>query len=238
MPRALLFCLALLSLPAAAFELQPFSASYTADWKQLPISGSAERSLKALDNNRWQLEFEASMLVASINESSTFEFNKDTFQPFSYRYKRGGMGKSKLIELDFDWSQKQVIGTNRDESIHLPLNRGLLDKSTYQLALQVDVANGKTSMSYQVVDGDEVDTYDFRVLGPDRVRTKAGLIDAIQVERVRDPTKSSRKTVLWFAKDWDYLLVRLHQQETDGKSYQIMLKDGTVNGRQVKGLAE
>ncbi len=236
--RALLLCIALFSLPVSAFELQPFSASYTADWKQLPISGSAERSLKAASNGRWQLEFEASMLVASITEVSTFEYNKETFLPYSYRFKRGGLGKSKQIELDFDWSQKQVIGTNRDESIHLPLNRGLLDKSTYQLALQADVANGKTSMSYQVVDGDEVDTYDFRVLGPDRVRTKAGLIDAIQVERVRDPTKSSRKTVLWFAKDWDFLLVRLHQQETDGKSYQIMLKEGTVNGRTVKGLAE
>ena len=64
---------------------------------------------------------------------------------------------------------------------------------------------------------------------------KAGLIDAIKVERVRDPTKSARKTVLWFAKDWDFLLVRLHQVEKDGKEYQIMLKEGEVNGRKVVG---
>src|SRR5690606_39602007 len=94
-----------------------------------------------------------------------------------------------------------------------PLNRGMQDKSTYQLVLQHDVADGKKSMSYQVIDGDEVETYDFRVLGEERVRTKAGLVDAIKVERVRDPTQSSRKTVLWFAKDWDYLLVRLHPVE-------------------------
>jgi hypothetical protein len=104
--------------------------------------------------------------------------------------------------------------------------------------LQEDVAAGKQSMSYQVVDGDEIEVYDFRVLGEERVRTKAGLIDAIKVERVRDPTQSSRKTVLWFAKDWDYLLVRLHQVEKDGKEYQIMLKDGTVNGRTVEGIQE
>ena len=104
--------------------------------------------------------------------------------------------------------------------------------------LQHDVAAGKQSVSYQVIDGDEIETYDFRVLGEERVRTKAGLIDAIKVERVRDPTQSSRKTVLWFAKDWNYLLVRLHQVEKDGKEYQIMLKDGQVDGRTVKGLAE
>jgi hypothetical protein len=70
------------------------------------------------------------------------------------------------------------------------------------------------------------------------VRTKAGLIDAVKVERVRDPTQSSRKTILWFAKDWDFLLVRLHQIEKDGKEYQIMLKEGTVDGRAVEGIKE
>ena len=60
-------------------------------------------------------------------------------------------------------------------------------------------------------------------------------VDAIKVERVRDPTQSNRKTTLWFAKDWGYLLVRLNQVEKDGKEYQIMLKDGTVDGRKVEG---
>ncbi|MNP19919.1 hypothetical protein D3C76_1124720 [compost metagenome] len=76
------------------------------------------------------------------------------------------------------------------------------------------------------------------MLGEEKVRTQAGLITAIKVERVRDPTKSNRKTVLWFAKDWDFLLVRLHQVEKDGKEYQIMLKEGEVNGKQVQGLPE
>ena len=42
MRRALLFALTLFALPAVqAADLHPFSASYTADWKQLPMSGSA-----------------------------------------------------------------------------------------------------------------------------------------------------------------------------------------------------
>ncbi|MGE8359456.1 DUF3108 domain-containing protein [Pseudomonas sp.] len=235
MRRALLFALALFSLPALSEELKPFSASYTADWKQLPMSGSATRSLEALDEGRWQLNFEASMLVAGLTEESTFRLDQDTFLPLTYRFERNGLGKGKEIEQDFDWNEKQVIGNDRGDPVRFPLNRGLLDKSTYQLALQHDVAAGKKSMSYQVVDGDEIETYDFRVLGEEVVRTKAGLIDSIKVERVRDPTQSSRKTVLWFAKDWGHLLVRLHQVEKDGKEYQIMLKDGTVDGKPVEG---
>ncbi len=235
MRRALLFALALFSLPALANELKPFSASYTADWKQVPISGTAERNLQRLDDGRWQLSFEASMLVASVSEQSTFRLENNAFLPLTYRYERSGLGKGKEVEQDFDWSAKQVLGNDRGTAVRFPLNLGLQDKSTYQLALQSDVAAGKKSMSYQVVDGDEIETYDFRVLGEETVRTKAGLIDAIKVERVRDPTQSARKTVLWFAKDWGHLLVRLHQVEKDGKEYQIMLKDGTVEGKPVEG---
>ncbi|WP_017937924.1 DUF3108 domain-containing protein [Zestomonas thermotolerans] len=235
MLRVLLFALAALALPVQAQNLKPFSASYTADWKQLPVGGSATRSLKAESDGRWSLDFEASMLVAGLTEQSTFRVESGSFLPQTYRFKRSGLGKSKQVELDFDWSAKQVIGSDRGNQVRVPLNRGLLDKSTYQIALQHDVAAGKKSMSYQVIDGDEVETYDFRVLGEEVVETKAGLIDAIKVERVRDPTQSNRKTVLWFAKDWDYLLVRLQQVEKDGKEYQIMLLEGTVGDRQVKG---
>jgi hypothetical protein len=238
MPRIMLLLLALLALPVHAFELKPFTANYTADWKQMPISGTAGRSLKALDNGRWQLDFEAAMLVASLSETSTLRLENSTFLPLTYHLERSGLGKGKEVELDFDWTEKQVIGSDRGNQVRFPLNRGLLDKSTYQLALQHDVAAGKKSMTYQVIDGDEIETYDFRVLGEEQVSTQAGQIDAIKVERVRDPTQSSRKTVLWFAKDWDFLLVRLHQVEKDGKEYQIMLKDGTVDGKPVKGSAQ
>ena len=235
MRRALLFVLALCASSAQALEIRPFSASYTADWKQLPVSGSAERSLEQLADGRWKLRFEASMLLAGLTEESIFGVDGDILVPANYRYSRDGLGKSKEVEHDFDWNQKQVLGSDRGTPVSLPINRGMLDKSTYQQALQLDVAAGRTSMSYQVVDGDEIDVYDFRVLGEERVQTRAGLIDAIKVERVRDPTQSARKTVLWFAKDWDFLLVRLHQVEKDGKEYQIMLKQGTVDGREVVG---
>jgi hypothetical protein len=236
MLRILLLALAIGALPAQASEtLKPFSASYTADWKQVPVSGTAERSLKSQADGRWELSFEASMLVASLTEVSTFKVDSDNLIPLTYRFKRSGLGSSKEIEHDFDWEQKQVLGSERGKPVRLAINRGVLDKSTYQQALQQDVAAGKTSMTYQVIDGDEIDVYDFRVLGEEVVRTKAGLIDAIKVERVRDPTQSQRKTVLWFAKDWNHLLVRLHQVEKDGKEYQIMLKKGSVDGREVVG---
>ncbi len=236
MRRALLLALSLLAIPAVqAAELKPFQASYTADWKQLPMSGSAERSLTKDADNVWTLSFKASMMIASLTESSTFTFKNDSLIPKTYTFERGGLGKTKKINLDFDWAANMVTGLENKTPVKVPLLSGMLDKSTYQLALQRDVAAGKKSMSYQVVEGEDVDTYDFRVLGSDKVQTKAGTIDAIKVERVRDPTQNKRTTIMWFAKDWDYLLVALQQVETDGKEYNIMLQDGTVDGKAVKG---
>ncbi|NNA12257.1 DUF3108 domain-containing protein [Pseudomonas lundensis] len=236
MRRALLLALSLLAIPAVqAADLQPFKASYTADWKQLPMSGSAERSLTKGADNVWTLNFKASMLIASLNEVSTLKLEKDQPVPLSYHFERGGLGKAKKIDLNFNWKDMTVTGTDNKTPVTVKLLTGMLDKSTYQLALQRDVLAGKKSMSYQVVDGDEVDTYDFRVIGPEVVSTKAGKINAIKVERVRDPAQNKRITEMWFAKQWDGLLVALRQVEKDGKAYNIMLLDGTVDGKTVKG---
>ena len=86
-----------------------------------------------------------------------------------------------------------------------------------------------------MVDGDDVEEYRFRVVGEDRVTTRVGQFDAVEVERVRE-SDSKRETTLWFAKDWGYLLVRLKQTETDGQEYQIVLKDAVVNGEAVTGI--
>ena len=160
------------------------------------MSGTAERSLVKNANGTWDLNFKASMMIASLTEQSTLRMENDTLLPQKYHFERGGLGKAKKVDLNFDWTGKKVTGSDRGDAVSLPLNRGVLDKSSYQLALQHDVAAGKKSMTYQVVDGDEIDTYDFRVLGTEKVTTKTGQVDAVKVERVRDPSQSKRITEL------------------------------------------
>lgn len=220
----------------AAQPLQPFQASYTADWKQLPFTGTAERSLQQQADGNWKLSFKASMLVAGVSESSTFRLQGDQLQPLRYKYDRTGLGKPRKNRQEFDWTAMQVNGSGKDGIIQLPLHAGILDKSSYQLALQHDIANGVDQLSYIVLDGDDLDTYDFRLLGAERIETPLGQLNTIKVERVRDPGQNKRKTTLWFAKDWGYLLVQLNQVERDGKEYTIMLQDGLVDGQPVKGL--
>lgn len=218
-----------------AQTLQPFQASYTADWKQLPFTGTAERSLQQQADGSWELRFKASMLVAGISESSRFRLQDGQLQPLRYKYDRTGLGKPRKSRQHFDWSTMQVNGQDKQADYQLPLHAGVLDKSSYQLALQKDVATNEDSLSYIVLDGDDLDTYDFRVLGDEQIDTPLGILNTVKVERVRDPGQNKRKTTLWFAKDWGYLLVQLNQVERDGKEYTIMLQDGRVDGKKVAG---
>ncbi|SDT08007.1 Protein of unknown function [Halopseudomonas sabulinigri] len=219
---------------ASAAPLVPFSASYAADMKRIPVNGEALHSLEANADGTWNLSFTASMFVAKLVEQSTLRQQDGVIQPLSYHYERKGLGSGKEIQQRFDWDNGLVSGTYKEEAFELPTEPNLLDKTTYQLALQQDLMAGKTDMHYRVVDGDEIEDYHFHVVGEDRVTTRVGQFDAVEVERVREPD-AKRETTLWFAKDWNYLLVRLSQIETDGQHYQIMLKEATVDGQNVVG---
>ncbi len=235
--RALLLAIliALVSpLQLNANELQPFVASYTTDWSQVAIRGKAQRSLQVDENGDWLLSFNASMLVASITESSRFQLNDGQLQPLSYYYNRSAMGKAKISQQKFNWQDLTASGKDhKGREFKIPLQTAALDKSSYQLALQLDVANGKQEMQYRVLDGKSFDNYEFRVTGQELVSTSLGDINAIKVERVREASHNQRHTTLWFAPEWNYLLVRLLQVERDGKEYNIVLKDASINGQQL-----
>lgn len=217
-----------------AQPLTPFTASYSADMKNIPVNGRATHSLQQNTDGTWALKFHASMFVASLTEESTLTLDGDQVQPLTYHYQRKGLGRGRETTQTFDWATGEVRGVHKKEAFTLPAHPGLLDKTTYQIALQRDLMAGKTEMTYLVVDGDDLDEYQFRVTGEDRVTTRNGQFNAVEVERIREPD-AKRETTLWFAKDWNYLLVRLSQIETDGEHYQIVLKDATMDGQPVTG---
>lgn len=226
--------LALGSTLVSAQELVPFTASYAADMKNIPVNGEATHSLQANDDGTWTLSFHAGMFVARLTEESRLRLDGEQLVPLSYRYERKGLGRGRVTTQTFDWEAGLVTGEHKKDAFSLPTEPGLLDRTTYQLALQRDLMAGKKEMQYRVFDEDEVEEYRFRVTGERRVTTRAGQFDAVEVERVREPD-AKRETTLWFAKDWQYLLVRLSQVETDGQHYQIMLKEATLNGEPVVG---
>ena len=219
--------------PWAAAELpQPFYAKYKA--KYYGISITAVRSLETLDDGSQKFTFKADSFLANLKETSQFQWSDaGVIIPQRYTYKRGGLGRDREAEVVFDWDNHQVMNDVEDKPWRMAVPDLAQDKLSYQLQLQADLINGTELHSYDIADGGKLKQYGFEIVGEEVLRTRAGDFDVIKVRRLREQD-DKRQTVIWFAKDWNYLVVRL-QQEEDDKSYEIDLVSATVNGRDVKG---
>ena len=60
-----------------------------------------------------------------------------------------------------------------------------------------------------------VKQYRFEKQGEEVVKTPLGKVKAIKVARIREGD-SKRRTSIWFAPEWGYALVKLHQREDRG----------------------
>jgi hypothetical protein len=216
----------LLSLPALAgqVELKPYRAVYVNKVDAtISISGEAIRELKQLEDGTWELSVEASAMMANIREATRVTQRDNQLLPLRYDYHRRILTRNRTAQLRFDWEAGHVTTDIDDKPWRMAIEPGIHDKLSYQLQMPADIADGKTSLSYQVADGGRLQTYRFNVTGEDRVDTPAGQFNAIRVERDRGED-SDRETLIWFAPELDYLVVRLEQVEPNGNRFTLLLK--------------
>jgi hypothetical protein len=228
----LLSLLPALAHAAPAPPVQPFTAVYQANYSGINVT--ATRSLKVLDDGSAELRFSAKSWLATIEEFSILRWQGQHLQPQRYEYHRVGMGRDRHAVLTFDWHKGKVRNNVEGKPWSMALPAGTLDKLSYQLQLQSDLLHRNATPPYSVADGGRLKEYHFAVEGEEILQTPLGAIATVKVRRVR-PTNDERTTYLWLAKDWDYLLVRLRQQEDDGKNYEINLASAEINGQAVTG---
>ncbi|MBU2710263.1 DUF3108 domain-containing protein [Zooshikella harenae] len=213
-----------------ADTLQPYKATYGAEVSSIPVKGSANRELTVAKDGSYHLSFSADIVIVDIAEQSRFSIQDNHVVPASYHYKRGGFAKTKEDSLSFDWKNMQVQNQADEDVKPFAITKQTLDPLSYQFQLRLDLANNKKDLTYKVADEDEVKTYSFKRLGEEVIDSPLGKLKTVKVKRVRENKK--RETTLWFAKEWDYILVRLQQLE-ESKVYDIYLQKASINGKPV-----
>jgi len=215
--------LMLLALPGqAAQQLKPYRAVYASKWNLgISFSGDAIRELKQA-GDQWSLSVNASAMIASINESSQFAYQGDQIKPNRYEYHRKVLGKKRDAVLQFNWSKGSVLNDIAEKPWSMDIPPNALDKLSYQLQLRLDLIAGKTNFEYQIADGGRLKTYRFKKLDEEIIKTPQGEYKAVKIQRDRGED-SKRETYIWMAPELDYLIVKLHQIETDGKEYTLLL---------------
>ncbi|GAA0682247.1 DUF3108 domain-containing protein [Marinobacterium maritimum] len=216
------------SLPAQAdtAQLPAFKATYTTAFDMgISLSGEAVRQLQQTANGQWRFSSEAAAMMAGISETTRFNYYpSEPIQPVSYRYHRKVLGKSRKASVDFDWDKLSVTTVVKDKPWKMQVPTGTQDKLSYQLQMRLDLLAGKTEMTYSVADGGKLKEYRFKVTGEEEIDTPYGRYNAVRVMRDRGED-ADRETLIWLAPELDYLIVRLEQTESDGKTYALLLKN-------------
>ena len=123
----------------------------------------------------------------------------------------------------------EATNTVKDKPWKMPVNPQVQDKLSYQLLLQQLLAQGETAFEFEVADGGHLKQYRFAVTGEERVIAPIGEYKAIQVTRLHDED-SERKTLIWFAPELNYQIIKLHHVEEKNKAYTLLLQKLTQNG--------
>ncbi len=234
----MLLVLSLLPATAAAREevpLVPYRAVYDAAMGNL--SGEAVEELRVIEPGLYEVSQEMDSLVVTINETSRFRVVKRVLRPQSYRYELSALFNKREQREVFDWNKGTVTHSYKGKTKTDPVKPGTHDRFTSRLQLREDLEAGLKEMKYKVAEKGRLKTYEFAAMGREAVTTPVGTFNAVKVERVREKD-SKRKTHLWLAPEWDYLLVRLKQVEKDGSVFTLQLREAVSGGKPVSGMSQ
>ncbi|MGM0450000.1 MAG: DUF3108 domain-containing protein [Pseudomonadota bacterium] len=237
--KLLLVATALLpALAPAAESVAPFpmKSTYGAELERgVTISGEATRSLTSTDDGGWMYRFDVDSFVADIRESSRLRFEEGRIISDQYRYSLEGFFLSnRYKKLDFNWDEQVIVDRENDRRIDISEQPDVQDQLGAQLQLWLDLRAGKETMEYVIPDDGDFKDYQFEVLREETLDTREfGEVETVVVERVRDED-SPRTTLMWFAPEWDHLLVRLEQTNDEGEDFEIYLKDATLDGERIQ----
>ena len=212
-----------------------FTAQYNATWTGgwFPINVDAKRSLSYQADGIATLTFEADSAIAGLQEISTFGYLNNTIQPLQYRYLRTGLFKEPDRNQVFDWQKKQIINGDDQSIFSGHWNDLVQDNLSYNVQASIDLQQGKTQFTYPVFDRNKIKNFSFQMVGFEVLKTQVGTLQTVKIEQI-EKKKNKKKTYIWFAKDYDYLLVRLQQTQKDGQTYQIDLTTADINGKTLR----
>jgi hypothetical protein len=217
-----------LTLTAHA-NLSTFDNTYTA--KLYGFSITANSRLSTLPNGNYEYSFNADSSIGKVTEVTEISWNEKEklVVPQHYTYKRKGIGNNRDDELAFDWANLKLNNIKKDTKIDIA--KKLQDSLSYQVQLNQDLIAGKKNFDYSVTNGRKVKQYKFEIVGEETLPTALGDVKAVKVKRTRD--NEDLVTYAWFAKEFQYLLVSM-QQEENGSAYTIYISKASLNGKAIE----
>lgn len=216
-PRLICAMLVLLmsgAVASQATEISPltYTASYALHYKGLRVGTSTHRITKTKDNH-YIAESISSPLLKFLPfadaERSEFLIHDNQVQPLQYIFETKDHRRTLSGVLNFDWQNQRVDSKSQGLENNSPLPPNAQDKLSHFFQLRKDLILNKKKLEYIIIAANQTKTYHFKILGEQNLKTSLGTLKTVVLEHISDDHK--RRTQLWLAKDFDYLMVKLTQ---------------------------
>jgi Protein of unknown function (DUF3108) len=157
----------------------------------------------------------ALLYQGAAKRSCRGEITADGLRPLEFREQRGDR---PAAVARFDWSKKTLTQeyAGKVETMSMPpqLHDRLSFLYDFSFKSAPDLEPGRV-INVALTDGRGVSRFEYKVAGTELLKTPAGEMQTVHLVKQRE-NKDDKGTELWFARDRDYLPVRILVLEKDG----------------------
>ena len=213
----------------AEASLSPYHATYSSTIKG--ISAELKQNLEHRGANLRLINNSASVLFVGFKEQA--EFVERNGKVISKRYDyRNKMSSRRNSSLRFDWHNNTVTDIKHKQP-PLAIPKGTMDMLSFHVQLRLDLINNPqfTEKNYSLVESSKLKTYTVTHLGEELINTPVGEYKAVKLKQQR-PGKN-KHTLIWLAKEKEYLLLRLQRIEKGQVVYQVNLDKAELAGKKL-----
>jgi hypothetical protein len=204
----------------------PFTATLSAEYRGLS-AGTLTFSFRhdeATGHYIYETRANPSMLARLIVsrdaiERSEMQIDDQGVHPLHWRVEDGKSGAKEDGELTFDATTGRVRGKLKNQPVDLPLEAGVQDRISVQIAIITALVRGAEPGTIPMVDDDHIKYYQYRKKATETLDTQLGKFETVVYEGKREG--SDRVSRFWFAPSLGYTPVRA-EQERKGKVETVM----------------
>jgi hypothetical protein len=211
---------------ARAVELKPFEASYAWSWHGMTVAVSSVKLEQRGDT--WVYASKSSprglgkMFSERPVQKSTLRVTEKGVLPLSYEADDGTSSTKRDANVKFDWDHGRVTGVYEDTKVDMPLQPGIQDDLSVQIALMVELLAGREPAQFQLIDKNSVREYRYTREGEESVSTPFGNTETIVYRSQK--TGSPRVTRFWCAPSRGYIPMRVEQKKDDDVQWTMQVQ--------------
>jgi len=231
--------LAALSLQAQAADHSSMPREYTALYNilrnhkvlgQLTVSLSHNDDIWTMHGTIHDVHGLAKLLAVKGMQRSTGRWQDDQFKPETYEYFFSVIGHKSGWLAKYDWPGPTITTREKRKELAFPLDNDTTDPLSISLSIRSHLMEGTHRFTINVVDRDEVKALRFQSHDEESTSTALGCFETIYVEHVLEKP-SKRQTLGWYAKNLDFVPVRMDYVKKKGNDYSLRLISLEMEGK-------